>query len=60
MLNLAVLLEDSARTFPDRDAVVHGKTRLTYAELEAEASRVAGALASSTPAAPPASPRAPS
>jgi long-chain acyl-CoA synthetase len=45
MLNLAVLLEDSARTFPDRDAVVHGKTRLTYAELEAKASQVAGALA---------------
>jgi long-chain acyl-CoA synthetase len=45
MLNLAVLLEDSARTFPDRDAVVHGKTRLTYAELDAHASRVAGALA---------------
>src|SRR5690348_908830 len=45
MLNLAVLLEDSARTFPDRDAVVHGKTRLTYAELDAQASRVAGALA---------------
>jgi long-chain acyl-CoA synthetase len=45
MLNLAVLLEDSARTFPDRDAVVHGKTRLTYAELEANASQVAGALA---------------
>src|SRR5436189_170412 len=41
MLNLAVLLEDSARTFPDRDAVVHGKTRLTYAELDAQAGRAA-------------------
>jgi long-chain acyl-CoA synthetase len=45
MLNLAVLLEDSARTIPDRDAVVSGKTRLTYAELDAKASQVAGALA---------------
>jgi long-chain acyl-CoA synthetase len=45
MLNLAVLLEDSARHVPDRDAVVHGSTRLSYAELDAKASRVAGALA---------------
>ena len=45
MLNLAVLLEDSARTVPDRDAVVHGPARLTYAELDAKASQVAGALA---------------
>jgi len=45
MLNLAVLLEDSARTFGDRDAVVHGGTRLTYAGLDAAASQVAGALA---------------
>jgi long-chain acyl-CoA synthetase len=45
MLNLAVLLEDSARAFPDRVAVVHGTTRLTYATLNAEADRVAAALA---------------
>ena len=45
MLNLAVLLEDSARTVPGRDAVVHGTTRLTYADLDAKASQVAGALA---------------
>ena len=45
MLNLAVLLEDSARNVPDRDAVVHGPTRLTYAEVEARASQVAAALA---------------
>jgi long-chain acyl-CoA synthetase len=45
MLNLAVLLEDTARNVPDRDAVVHGTTRLTYAELDAKASQVAGALA---------------
>jgi len=35
MLNLAVLLEDSARTVPDRDAVACGAARLTYAELDA-------------------------
>jgi len=45
MLNLAVLLEDSARNVPDRVAVACGPTRLTYAELNAQASRVAGALA---------------
>ncbi len=45
MLNLAVVLEDSARTVPDRVAVVCGPTRLSYAELDAKASQVAGALA---------------
>jgi long-chain acyl-CoA synthetase len=45
MLNLAVLLEDSARDVPDRVAVACGPARLTYAELDAEASQVAGALA---------------
>jgi long-chain acyl-CoA synthetase len=45
MLNLAVVLEDSARNVPDTDAVVHGKSRLSYAELDAAASQVAAALA---------------
>src|SRR5215470_9459763 len=45
MLNLAVLLEDSARNVPDRDAVVHGLNRLTYADMDARASQVAAALA---------------
>ena len=45
MLNLAVLLEDSARNVPDRVAVACGPARLTYAELDAKASQVAGALA---------------
>jgi len=45
MLNLAVLLEDSVRNVPDRVAVACGPTRLTYAELDAKASQVAGALA---------------
>jgi long-chain acyl-CoA synthetase len=45
VLNLAVLLEDSARTMPDRDAMVLGATRLTYRELDAAASQVAAGLA---------------
>ncbi|MFX0578296.1 long-chain-fatty-acid--CoA ligase [Nocardia nepalensis] len=45
MLNLAVLLEDSARRYPDRDAVVLGAERLTYAELDARANQVAHLLA---------------
>jgi long-chain acyl-CoA synthetase len=44
MLNLAMLLEDSARKYPDRDAVVFGATRLTYAQLTAAASQVANGL----------------
>lgn len=44
MLNLAVVLEDSARTTPDRDAVVLGDRRLTYAELDAAAAQVAHLL----------------
>jgi long-chain acyl-CoA synthetase len=45
VLNLAVLLEDSARNVPHRVAVACGPDRLTYAELDAKASQVAGALA---------------
>jgi long-chain acyl-CoA synthetase len=44
MLNLAAVLEDSAREVPDRDCVVHGAARLTYAGLDAAAAQVAGAL----------------
>jgi long-chain acyl-CoA synthetase len=44
MLNLSVLLEDSARTYPNREAVVLGTTRLTYAQVEAAANRVANLL----------------
>ncbi|MEU7908882.1 long-chain fatty acid--CoA ligase [Actinoplanes sp. NPDC049118] len=45
-LNLATLLEDSARRHPGRDAVVLGDTRLSYAALDAAAGRVAELLAS--------------
>jgi amino acid adenylation domain-containing protein len=42
---LTELLAESAARFPDRDAVVDGGRRLTYAELDAASSRVANALA---------------
>ena len=44
MLNLSVLLEDSARKYPDRDAVVLGETRLTYQQVDAAANQVANLL----------------
>jgi long-chain acyl-CoA synthetase len=44
MFNLAVMLEDSARTVPDRVAVVCGQTRMTYGEVDAAANRVANLL----------------
>ncbi len=43
--NLASLLEDSAKTYPDRTAVVFGERRLSYAEVDTFASMVAGLLA---------------
>ncbi|WP_318209644.1 long-chain fatty acid--CoA ligase [Streptomyces sp. SJL17-1] len=46
MLNLAVVLENSARAVPDRTAIVLGDQRLTYAELDAAANRVANLLRS--------------
>ena len=46
MLNLSVVLEDSARKHPDRDAVVFGDTRLTYAQVEGAANQVANLLVS--------------
>ena len=44
MLNLAVLLEDSAREYPAREAVVCENIRLTYRDLDASANRVANLL----------------
>jgi long-chain acyl-CoA synthetase len=44
MLNLSSLLEDSARKFPNRDALVLGPTRLTYAQVNGAANQVANLL----------------
>ena len=46
MLNLSVVLEDSARKHPTRDAVVLGDTRLTYAQVDGTANQVANLLVS--------------
>ena len=46
MLNLSILLEDSARRYPNRDAVVLGEVRLTYAQVDAVANQVANLLVS--------------
>ncbi len=42
--NLSTLLEDSARRFPEREAVVLGDTRLTYTQVDAAANQVAQLL----------------
>ncbi len=44
--NLSSLLEDSARKFPDRDAIVLGDTRLTYAQVDSFANMCANLLVS--------------
>ena len=44
MLNLSILLEDSARRYPNRDALVLGDTRLTYAQVNGAANQVANLL----------------
>ncbi|MFB8273249.1 long-chain fatty acid--CoA ligase [Streptomyces sp. NPDC055955] len=44
MLNLSMLLEDSASKYPDREAVVLGTTRLTYRQVNAAANQVANLL----------------
>src|SRR5918998_2425814 len=46
MLNLSVLLEDSARHHPERTAVVLGETRLNYAQVNGAANQVANLLVS--------------
>ncbi|MEJ7831985.1 MAG: long-chain fatty acid--CoA ligase [Nocardioides sp.] len=45
--NLASLLEDSAEKYADREAVVLGDTRLTYAQVNGAANQVANLLTSS-------------
>ena len=46
MLNLAIVLEGTAREWPDRPAVRQGNTALTYSQLDAASSQVANALLS--------------
>src|SRR5438067_12775202 len=45
MLNLAVLLEDSAREVPGRTAIIFEGTTLSYAEVNAAANQIANGLA---------------
>ncbi len=44
MLNLAMLLEDSAREVPERTAAIFEDTELSYAQLNATANQIANAL----------------
>ena len=44
MYNLSTLLEASAQKYPDRDAVVLGETRLTYAQVNGAANMIANLL----------------
>ncbi|MBP1162894.1 long-chain fatty acid--CoA ligase [Rhodococcus sp. PvR099] len=46
MLNMSMFLEDSARRYPDRDAIVHGERRFTYAQVDAASNQVANLLVS--------------
>src|SRR5919107_2687823 len=46
MPNLSSLLEESAGSFPDREAIVLGETRLTYAQVNGAANMVANLLVS--------------
>ena len=44
MLNLSVLLEDSARRYPNKDAYIFMDTALTYAQVNSAANQVANGL----------------
>jgi acyl-CoA synthetase (AMP-forming)/AMP-acid ligase II len=43
-MNIGTLLTKIARTFPDKLAIVHGPKKLTYAQFNARANRMANAL----------------
>ncbi|WP_157663071.1 AMP-binding protein, partial [Prescottella equi] len=47
MLNLSMFLEDSARKYPQRDALVLGDSRFTYAETDGLANQIANLLVAS-------------
>lgn len=44
MLNLSVILEDSARRYPDKDSFVFMDTRLSFAQINGAANQVANGL----------------
>jgi long-chain acyl-CoA synthetase len=44
VFNLSTLLEDSARNYPERDALVFGDRRFTYAQVNGAANQVANLL----------------
>lgn len=44
MLNLATLLESSVKSVPNKDALIMGDSRLTYAQLNGAANQLANAL----------------
>ncbi|MBM3288574.1 MAG: long-chain fatty acid--CoA ligase, partial [Candidatus Hydrogenedentes bacterium] len=44
MLNLATLLDESARAYPDKTAIVFDQIRLTYAQVNAMANQFANGL----------------
>lgn len=45
MVTIGATLRSTARRVPDREALIFGDTRYTYAELDAQVDRIAGALA---------------
>ncbi|MEO0897740.1 MAG: long-chain fatty acid--CoA ligase [Bacteroidota bacterium] len=44
MLNLSVILEDSARRYPSKDAFVFGDTHLSFAQINGAANQIANGL----------------
>ncbi|MCH2084453.1 MAG: long-chain fatty acid--CoA ligase [Saprospiraceae bacterium] len=44
MLNLSVILEDSARRYPTKEAFIFGDTRLNYAQINGAANQIAHGL----------------
>lgn len=47
MLNLSVLLEDSARRYPEKDAFIFMDTHLSYAQINGAANQIANGLRAS-------------
>lgn len=47
MLNLSVILEDSARRYPEKESIIFADKRITFGQLNAAANQVANALVKS-------------